>query len=65
MLQCHVKGCSLDNYPLGITDAQLGSVETEFNEKFIRKIIPRLDWNALTLTVAEVSALIFITLAWD
>jgi multifunctional methyltransferase subunit TRM112 len=51
MLQCHVKGCKEDNYPLEIHDAQVEIVESEFNEDFIRKMIPRLDWDALTQTI--------------
>jgi multifunctional methyltransferase subunit TRM112 len=53
MLQCHVKDCIKDNYPLKIKDAQLDVVEADFNPEFIRKIISRLDWNALIVTAKE------------
>ena len=54
MLQCHVKGCKSDNYPLEIQEAQVEIVESEFNEDFIRKMIPRLDWDALTQAIIQV-----------
>jgi multifunctional methyltransferase subunit TRM112 len=53
MLQCHVKGCKSDNYPLEIQEAQVEIVESAFNEDFIRKMIPRLDWDALTQAITQ------------
>jgi len=54
MLQCHVKGCTTDNFPLKIQDAELDAVEAEFNAEFIKRMIPKLDWPALVATAFEV-----------
>jgi multifunctional methyltransferase subunit TRM112 len=64
MLQCHVKGCNADSYPLEIHDAQVDIVESEFNEEFIRKMIPRLDWDALAQTIQMVFFSDFIS-SWE
>ncbi|KAI8927567.1 hypothetical protein BC831DRAFT_451928 [Entophlyctis helioformis] len=50
MLQCHVKGCNTDNYPLAIQDAELETLEADFNPSFIERLIPKLHWPALVHT---------------
>ncbi|KAI8824661.1 hypothetical protein BJ741DRAFT_633113 [Chytriomyces cf. hyalinus JEL632] len=42
MLMCHVKGCSTDNFPLRIEDAEMEQVEVEFNEDFCRRLINKI-----------------------
>ncbi|KAI8831755.1 hypothetical protein BJ741DRAFT_616003 [Chytriomyces cf. hyalinus JEL632] len=50
MLMCHVKGCSTDNFPLRIEDAEMEQVEVEFNEDFCRRLINKIDWPAFVQT---------------
>ncbi|KAJ3330597.1 hypothetical protein HDU76_005287 [Blyttiomyces sp. JEL0837] len=50
MLMCHVKGCSGDNFPLRIEEAELDSIEAEFNEGFMRRLVTKIEWNALVKT---------------
>ncbi|KAJ3226905.1 hypothetical protein HK099_003857, partial [Clydaea vesicula] len=47
MLQCHVKGCNSNNFPLKISEAQLENIEADFNSDFIKNMLLKLDWNAL------------------
>ena len=54
MLQCHVKGCTSNNFPLKIEEAELEAAEAEFNEDFMRRIVSRLDWDALRATAVSV-----------
>ncbi|KAJ3056023.1 hypothetical protein HK097_008363 [Rhizophlyctis rosea] len=53
MLQCHVKNCTSNNFPLRIEEAELEAAEAEFNEDFMRRIISRLDWDALRSTAVS------------
>lgn len=54
-LTCAVKTCksSSQSYPLHFRDAQLEQNPQAFNALFIRNILPRLDWTALTTTANE------------
>ena len=54
MLQCHVKGCNKDNFPLRLEEVEMEKEESEFNPDFIRHMIPKLDWNALRGTAHAV-----------
>ncbi|KAI0034822.1 hypothetical protein K488DRAFT_77031 [Vararia minispora EC-137] len=47
LLACHAKGCTTNNFPLQIKDAQLALREAEFNPDFLRGFIPRIEWAAL------------------
>ncbi|KAJ3105330.1 hypothetical protein HDU97_008227 [Phlyctochytrium planicorne] len=47
---CNVKGCSTDNFPLRIEEAELESLEAEFNEAFLRRFMVKLSWPALVQT---------------
>ncbi|KAJ3219130.1 hypothetical protein HDU67_002463 [Dinochytrium kinnereticum] len=50
MLMCNVKGCTSNNFPLRIEEAELESLEAEFNENFMRRLLIKLDWPALSQT---------------
>ena len=54
LLACHAKGCTTNNFPLQIKDAQLALREAEFNADFLRGFIPRLEWGALVSAAREV-----------
>ena len=55
-LTCAVKTCKTSpaSFPLHFRDAELESLEMEYNPTFIRNILPRIDWEALKGTVNEV-----------
>ncbi|VDB87082.1 unnamed protein product [Peniophora sp. CBMAI 1063] len=53
LLACHAKGCTTNNFPLQIKDAQLALREAEFNADFLRGFIPRLEWSALVSAARE------------
>mgnify|MGYP001108215127 FL=1 len=55
MLQCNVKGCTTNNFPLDIKGVEVGKEETEFRPDFIRHMLPKLDWAALVSAAAQVS----------
>eukprot|EP00244_Chara_vulgaris_P010344 TRINITY_DN4731_c0_g1_i2.p3 TRINITY_DN4731_c0_g1~~TRINITY_DN4731_c0_g1_i2.p3 ORF type:complete len:123 (+),score=25.52 TRINITY_DN4731_c0_g1_i2:436-804(+) len=46
MLTCNVKGVT-KGYPLKIEAVRLEKKEAEFNQDFLRRIFPKLDWKAL------------------
>ncbi|KAJ3387245.1 hypothetical protein HDU84_000967 [Entophlyctis sp. JEL0112] len=50
MLMCHVKGCVADNFPLDVQDAEVESVQVEFNEPFMRRLMNKIEWDALVKT---------------
>ena len=54
-LTCAIKTCktTTTSFPLHFRDAQLESSPQSFNPLFIRNILPRLDWAALTTTAQE------------
>jgi hypothetical protein len=54
MLQCHVKGCSKDNFPLKLEEVEVEKEEQEFNPDFIRHMLPKIEWNALRGTAHSV-----------
>lgn len=55
-LTCAIKTCKPlpAAFPLHIRDAELESVETDFNPLFLRNILSRLDWPALEQVAGEV-----------
>jgi multifunctional methyltransferase subunit TRM112 len=55
MLQCHVKGCTENNFPLRIVDPEVESNPVEFNEEFIARMLCKVEWDALLATSKEVS----------
>ncbi|CAB4427555.1 unnamed protein product [Rhizophagus irregularis] len=55
MLQCHVKGCNSNNFPLQLSDVEIEIQETDFNPKFLRNMLSKLEWNALVKTALEIN----------
>ncbi len=55
MLQCHVKGCDSNNYPLAIQEAEVETVDADFNSEFVKRLMNKIDWNALKQTAFSVS----------
>ena len=55
-VSCAVKACKTTtaSFPLHFQDAELEQQELEFQPTFIRNILPRVDWEALKVTAAEV-----------
>ncbi|CAG8755287.1 37769_t:CDS:2, partial [Gigaspora margarita] len=54
MLQCHVKGCNSNNFPLRLFDVELEIHEIEFNPQFLQSLLPKLDWNAFISTANQI-----------
>jgi multifunctional methyltransferase subunit TRM112 len=56
-LSCAVKACksTSTSFPLHPKDCELVSDTIEANPKLIQNLLPRIDWNALTITASEVS----------
>ncbi|KIW30341.1 uncharacterized protein PV07_06091 [Cladophialophora immunda] len=54
-LTCAVKACksSSASFPLHFKDAVLERTEIEFNPLFMQNILPRVNWEALTVTATE------------
>ncbi|EXJ76097.1 uncharacterized protein A1O5_00605 [Cladophialophora psammophila CBS 110553] len=54
-LTCAIKACksSSASFPLHFKDAVLERTEIEFNPLFMRNILPRVNWEALTVTATE------------
>ncbi|KAL8971501.1 MAG: hypothetical protein Q9183_001027 [Haloplaca sp. 2 TL-2023] len=54
-LTCAVKACktSSASFPLHFKDAELEQREIDYNPAFIHNILPRLDWDAIATTAAE------------
>ena len=54
-LTCAVKACktSPSAFPLHFRNAELERVEMEYNPLFLRNLLPRVEWDALRSTVAE------------
>lgn len=54
-LQCHVRGCDQNNYPLDISEAEVEKKEVEYNEEFLTNFIHKIDWSALRKAISQVS----------
>ncbi|KAL9606687.1 MAG: hypothetical protein Q9179_000127 [Wetmoreana sp. 5 TL-2023] len=54
-LTCAVKACktSTASFPLHFKDAELEQREIDYNPTFLQNILPRLDWDAISITAAE------------
>ncbi|KAL0637738.1 hypothetical protein Q9L58_003298 [Maublancomyces gigas] len=54
-ITCAVKACksSTLSFPLHFQDAELVQEEVDFNAEFIVGILPRIEWDALIVTAAE------------
>lgn len=53
-LQCHAKGCTQNNFPLTISQAELDRRETELNVEFINSFLHKIEWEALLTTAKQV-----------
>jgi len=55
-LTCAIKSCKPlpAAFPLHVRDAELESVEVEYNPLFLRNVLGRLDWAALEVVAGEV-----------
>lgn len=53
---CAVKACKASplSFPLHFQDAELEQTDVAYNPVFLRNVLPRLDWEALRTTAAEV-----------
>ena len=56
LLACHAKGCTSNNFPLQIKDAQVELRDAEFNAEFLRGFMPKIEWNALVDAAKQVSS---------
>lgn len=54
-LQCRVKNCNQNNFPLQIRGMKLEEVEAEYNEELIKRLLQRVDWIALREATLSVS----------
>ncbi|EXJ78671.1 hypothetical protein A1O1_09072 [Capronia coronata CBS 617.96] len=54
-LTCAVKTCKTSplSFPLHFKDATLERTEIDYNPLFIRNVLPRVNWDALTTTATE------------
>ncbi|KAF9156106.1 hypothetical protein BGX20_004316 [Mortierella sp. AD010] len=50
MLQCHVKGCNANNFPLELQEVVLEHEEAELNEDFLGNMLGKLEYEALVAT---------------
>ena len=64
MLQCHVKGCTTNNFPLNLESSNgdaynlnlsVQHSHTEFSVQFLKHMIPKLDWDALITTCSQLN----------
>jgi multifunctional methyltransferase subunit TRM112 len=55
MLQCHVKNCKSDNFPLTLRNAQLANSNQEFNIDFLKKLLTKVDLEALQITLKQLN----------
>ncbi|KAG0167979.1 hypothetical protein DFQ30_005410 [Apophysomyces sp. BC1015] len=53
MLQCHVKNCDSNNFPLRFEDAQVELIEADYNPDFLVNMLPKIEWEALTSTAVQ------------
>ena len=55
-LTCAVRACKTSPaaFPLRCKDAALEQQEIEYNEAFLRNVLPRVEWDALRKTATEV-----------
>lgn len=61
-ITCAVKACksSTLSFPLHFQDAELVQEEVDFSAEFIVNILPRIEWDALIVTAAEVCRTCFL-----
>ena len=59
MLQCHVKGCNANNFPLQLQEVVLEQEEAEMNEDFLRNMLGKIEYEALVATCLKVLRRLF------
>lgn len=59
-LQCHVKGCTSNNFPLSLSETEIAQREAEFSSDFMKAYMCKLDYVALLATINEVGSIV-----WD
>lgn len=55
MLQCHVKNCNNNNFPLRFEDVQVELIEADFNPEFLSNMMNKIEWDALYNTAIQVN----------
>ncbi|GAA5814609.1 hypothetical protein MFLAVUS_008108 [Mucor flavus] len=53
MLQCHVKNCNNNNFPLRFEDVQVELIEADFNPEFLSNMMNKIEWDALYNTAIQ------------
>ncbi|KAI9481273.1 MAG: hypothetical protein EXX96DRAFT_566089 [Benjaminiella poitrasii] len=53
MLQCHVKDCNTNNFPLRFEDVQIELIEADFNPDFLANMLNKIEWEALVNTAIQ------------
>jgi multifunctional methyltransferase subunit TRM112 len=56
MLQCHVKNCNDNNFPLRLEEVEVELVEADFQADFLRNILGKLEWEAFVNTAVQVKS---------
>eukprot|EP00123_Amoebidium_parasiticum_P019684 comp30130_c0_seq1/m.47233 comp30130_c0_seq1/g.47233 ORF comp30130_c0_seq1/g.47233 comp30130_c0_seq1/m.47233 type:complete len:124 (-) comp30130_c0_seq1:51-422(-) len=54
MLQCHVKSCDKNNFPLRLEVTTVETQEAEFKPIFLKHVLSKLDWPALLVAAKQV-----------
>ncbi|KAI8904109.1 hypothetical protein EDD86DRAFT_92152 [Gorgonomyces haynaldii] len=54
LLQCHVKGCNSNNFPLRLSKVQLQTLDIEVPAEFVRNMLHKLDYPALYKTCESI-----------
>lgn len=54
MLKCNVKGVK-NGYPLNIDAKEVAVEETDFNEEFVQRMIPKLEWGAFLQAASQLA----------
>jgi multifunctional methyltransferase subunit TRM112 len=60
MLQCHVKNCNNNNFPLRFEEVQVELIEADFNPQFLSNMLNKIEWEALVNTAVQVKRLTWI-----
>lgn len=55
MLQCHVKNCNNNNFPLRFEEVQVELIEADFNPEFLSNMLNKIEWEALVNTAVQVN----------
>ena len=58
MLQCHVKNCNNNNFPLRFEEVQVELIEADFNPEFLSNMLNKIEWDALYNTAVQVNQML-------